>query len=246
MRAVVLDRFQGFTGGLVKMPFHVRSWRVCNDLYDLLVQFLKPFIDHDCAVSSGAIACIARMVYSRSDDATIRVAPERRLFLRISEVASFRSSTRIAQSCAAFSVRSTRANIERVFPIPISSARIPPPVSLGSTMAIAFLACFKPRTRHGGTHNVPSSEHDDSCRWCQRYYVKPLAEPVPMDSIFFSGLPKRVLLWYRPVLALDHERESCLLVPESISQGSQSFGIRKGQQHVYRTICVERTIEDQY
>ena len=56
MRAVVLESFQGFTGRLVKMPFNVSSCRVCNDLRDLLVQFLEPFIDHDCTVSPRALA----------------------------------------------------------------------------------------------------------------------------------------------------------------------------------------------
>jgi len=217
MRTVVLDRFQGFTGRLVKMPFKVSSWRLCNDLCDLLVQFLKPFIDHDCAVSPRALGCIARMVYSRSDDATIRVAPERRLFFGVSEVASFGSSMRIAQSCAVFSVRSTRASTERVFPIPISSARIPPPVSLGSTMAIEFLVCFKIRTCKERTYNVLSSEHDDSCQWCQQYYARPFAGYIPLDSIFFARPPECVLLWYGPVFALHHERKCCLLVPGSIS-----------------------------
>ena len=202
---------------------------MCNDLCDLLVQFLEPFIDHDCAVSPRALVYIARMIYSRSDDATIRVAPERRLFLRISEFTSLRSSKLKAQACAAFSVRSTRANIERVFPIPISSARIPPPVSLGLSMAFVLLARFKIRTLKEPTHNVLSSEHDDSCQWCQCYHARPTTGYVPMESIFYAGLPKRVLLWYRPVLALNHERECCLLVPGSISGPSRSIEIRKGQ-----------------
>jgi hypothetical protein len=68
-----------------------------SDCSNLLVQFLKPLIDHDCAKSLRDISMIEGMVDLRSDDATISVAPERCLYLLIPKAVSFAASACLAQ-----------------------------------------------------------------------------------------------------------------------------------------------------
>ena len=164
MRAVVLESFQNFTSRFVEMPCRVSAPTILVESACVLIQFLEPFVDHDCVVSLESQNTLKQAQYSRSYDATIKVAPERCLCLLVWDNVLLVSLTCVAHSCAALSVRSTRASMERVFPIPISSARMPPPISLGSTMAIIRLVCSRRKEYMRKTHNVRLLGRGGSCQ----------------------------------------------------------------------------------
>ena len=76
MRTMILDDFQNSTRRVVKVPSTVSALPMFTHAIYSLVQLLEPLIDHDYTKALSIRDRNKAMINLRSDDATIKVAPE--------------------------------------------------------------------------------------------------------------------------------------------------------------------------
>lgn len=156
-----------------------------------------------------------RMSHIRSEEAMIKVALDRCLILELRASSPVVFSFSNIHWWADTSVFSTRARTDNVLPIPISSANIPPPVSVGWRWTIKVKRIYKLSNKEV---SLIACVTEWQCLGLVSIRAIVLCEHVPRNTVNFDSLPKLIFLRNRSIFTLHHEIEGFFLMSTHFSE----------------------------